>query len=148
MGFAAARLLGATPGIFTLICCIANMFASIASSVITALFADTVVYGEWKTGKNIRAFTMALMNLPIKMGVFIRSAAVTAGLMAIGFVANAAPTPQVVEGIRSIMTLTPAVGYAIAAAIFYLGYRIDDTHVLRMQQEIAERKAGVPVNVA
>ena len=148
LGFAAARLLGTTPWIFTLICCIANMFASIASSVITALFADTVVYGEWKTGKNIRAFTMALMNLPIKMGVFIRSAAVTAGLMAIGFVANATPTPHVVEGIRSIMTLTPAVGYAIAAAIFYLGYRIDDTHVLQMQQEIAARKAGVPANVA
>ena len=107
----------------------------------TALFADTVVYGEWRTGKNIRAFTMALMNLPIKLGVLIRSAVVTAGLLAIGFVANATPTPRVIDGISSIMTFTPAATYAIAAAIFFFGYRIDESRVLKMQEDIAARKS-------
>ena len=65
------------------------MFASVATAMNTALFSDTVVYGEWKTGKNISAFTMALMNLRVKVGVLVRSAVVTAGLMTIGFVANA-----------------------------------------------------------
>ena len=84
---------------------------------------------------------MALMNLPIKVGVLVRSAVVTAGLMAIGFVANAAPTPRVIEGISSIMTFTPAATYAIAAVIFFFGYKIDDSHVLKMQEEIAARKS-------
>ncbi len=139
-GFASAGFLDAGPWGFTLIFCVSTMLVSVATSMNTALFADTVVYGEWKTGKNIRAFTMALMNLPIKAGVLIRSAAVTMGLMAIGFVANAAPTPRVIEGIRSMMTLTPAAGYAIAALIFYFGYRIEEAHVLQMQHEIAARK--------
>jgi Na+/melibiose symporter-like transporter len=82
---------------------------------------------------------MALMNFPIKVGVLIRSGVVAGGLMAIGFVANAIPTPHVVQGISSIMTFTPAVGYALAAAIFYFGYRIEEKQVLQMQEEIAAR---------
>jgi Na+/melibiose symporter-like transporter len=148
IGFASAGFLDTAPWGFTLIFCASIMLVSIATSMNTALFADTVVYGEWKTGKNIRAFTMALMNLPIKVGVLIRSAVVTAGLMAIGFVANTVPTPRVIEGIRSIMTLTPAAGYAIAAVIFYFGYKMEEAHVLRMQEEIAARKAVAPITVS
>jgi glycoside/pentoside/hexuronide:cation symporter, GPH family len=144
IGFASARFVTESLWGFTFIFCIASMLSSVAASMNTALFADTVVYGEWKTGKNIRAFTMALMNLPIKVGVLVRSAVVTAGLMAIGFVANATPTPRVIEGISSIMTFTPAATYAIAAAIFFFGYRIEEATVLKMQEEIAARKAGAP----
>lgn len=141
IGFASARFAVGSLWTFTFIFCISSMLASVAAAMNTALFADTVVYGEWKTGKNIRAFTMALMNLPIKVGVLVRSAVVTAGLMAIGFVANAAPTPRVIEGIGSIMTFTPAATYAIAAAIFFFGYRMEESHVIQMQEEIAARKS-------
>jgi glycoside/pentoside/hexuronide:cation symporter, GPH family len=140
-GFGSARLFHEGIWVFTLIFCISIILMSIASSMSTALYADTVVYGEWKTGKSIRAFTMALLNFPIKVGILIRSTIITTGLMAIGFVANTTPTPRVVEGIRSIMTLAPAAGYLLAAMIFYFGYRIDDAHVLKMQEEIAAKNA-------
>lgn len=144
IGFAAARFATGSPWGFTLILCGSSMLASIAAAMNTALFADTVVYGEWKTGKNIRAFTMALMNLPIKIGVLVRSAVVTAGLVIIGFVANATPTTHVIEGISSIMTFTPAATYAIAAAIFFFGYKMKESDVLKMQEEIAARKSYPP----
>jgi Na+/melibiose symporter-like transporter len=140
MGIAAARFIDSTPWSFTLIFCAAVVLGSVAGSMMTALFSDTVVYGEWKTAVNIRSFTMALMNLPIKLGVLIRSAIVTAGLIAIGYVANAAPTPRVVDGISSMMTLAPAAAYAIGAAVFYLGYRLDEKDVVRMQEDIQARK--------
>jgi GPH family glycoside/pentoside/hexuronide:cation symporter len=142
IGFATARFLIHSTWSFTLMFCVSILFVSIATSLNTALFADTVIYGEWKTGKNIRAFTMALMNFPIKVGVLIRSAVVTTGLMAIGFAANSTPTPRVVNGVSSIMTLGPAVGYAMAAVIFFIGYKIEDPSVLQMQEEIAARKAA------
>jgi len=85
---------------------------------------------------------VALMNFPIKMGVLIRSAFVTAGLIFIGFVANASPTPRVIEGISSMMSLGPAVGYAIAAIIFFFGYKLDETTIVKMQEEIAAQRAG------
>jgi GPH family glycoside/pentoside/hexuronide:cation symporter/glucuronide carrier protein len=141
-GSAAARLPGLTPWSFTGICSIATFVAGIASAMSTGLFSDTVVYGEWKTGKNIRAFTMSLANVAIKLSILIRSVTVILGLAAIGFVSNAAPSPKVVGGITSIMTLAPAAACLLAAVIFYAGYKIEDKHVLRMQDEIAARTAG------
>ena len=127
--------------IFTSVFCVFTCLVSIAGSMNTALFADTVVYGEWKTGQNIRAFTMALMNFPIKIGILIRSGVMAGGLWVIGFVAKTEPTPRVIEGISSIMALVPAAAYAIAAIIFYIGYRIRDEDVVQMQKEIAARTA-------
>ncbi len=124
---------------FTIICCIAYGLCMLAGAMSTALFADTVVYGEWKTGKNIQAFTMSLLTLPIKFGLLIRSGVITMGLIAIGFVANATPTPEVVRGISSIMIYAPAATCAIGAVLFYFGYRIGDRDVVTMQDEIAAR---------
>jgi Na+/melibiose symporter-like transporter len=140
--FASAKFFGKTAWSFTTIVCVSSFLGSIAGSVITALFADTVIYGEWKTRKNISGFAMALLNFPIKLGILIRSAVVTLGLMAIGFVANAVPAPGVVDGISFIMIFIPAAASAIAAIIFYYGYRIEDRNVIRMQDEIAARKAS------
>jgi len=139
LGFVAAKFLGDTAWSFTFICSIAALFAAIASSMSTGLYSDTVTYGEWKTGKDLRALTMALSNLPIKLSMLIRSATVTLGLTAIGFVANASPAPGAVEGITNIMTLTPAAACMLAAVIFYFGYKIEDKHVVKMQDEIAAR---------
>ena len=107
----------------------------------TALYSDTVIYGEWKTGKNIRAFIMALLVLPIKIGLFFRSAIIAVGFIAIGFEANQDPTPGVVSGIKALITFAPMTTCIIAAVIFTLGYRIEDKNILQMQDEIATRKA-------
>jgi glycoside/pentoside/hexuronide:cation symporter, GPH family len=139
LGFVAAKFLGHTAWSFTLFCSSATLFAAIASSMSTGLYSDTVIYGEWKTGKSLRAFTMALSNLPIKLSILIRSATITLGLTAIGFVANASPSPGVVDGITNIMTLIPAAACMLAAVIFYFGYKIEEKHVLIMEDEIAAR---------
>ena len=57
----------------------------------------------------------------------------------IGYIANTAPTAEVVNGISSIMIYSPAVTCAVAAAVFYFGYRIEDKDVVQMQDEIAAK---------
>jgi Na+/melibiose symporter-like transporter len=83
---------------------------------------------------------MALLNLPIKMGILIRSAIVSVGLAIIGFVANAPSTPRVTDGISSIMTFGTAAMCALSALIFYFGYKIEDCQIMKMQDEIAAAK--------
>jgi Na+/melibiose symporter-like transporter len=139
--FALGKFFGGTAWSFTIIFCIASLLGMVASSMSTALFSDTVVYGEWKTGKNIRGFTMALQTFAIKVGVLIRSGVITFGLIAIGFVANTEPTPKVVDGISIITSFTPAIACIISAGIFFFGYRIEDKRILRMEEEIPARKA-------
>ncbi|MDR0842829.1 MAG: MFS transporter, partial [Acidobacteriota bacterium] len=114
-----------------------SLFAVIASCMNTALFNDTVVYGEWKFGKSIHGFTMALLNVPIKLGVLIRSAVIGLGLAAIGYVANADPTPGVVSGIVALMSFSVAAVCALAAVVFFFGYKIQDSTVAKMQEDLA-----------
>ena len=49
-----------------------------------------------------------------------------------------------IEGIGSIMTFAPAAAYGIAAAIFFFGYKMEDSDIVRMQEEIAARKSYPP----
>jgi Na+/melibiose symporter-like transporter len=139
LGAATAGFFGKTASSFTFIFCISSMLQYIGMSMSTALFSDTVIYGEWKTGKNLRAFTMALQTLTAKTGVFVRSAVVAIGLVAIGFVANQTPTSRVEHGITLIMALSAAAACAIAAAFFYFGYGIDEKLINQMQDDIALR---------
>lgn len=145
--FASARFFSGTLWNFTITICIGCIFAGVAGSMNTALFSDTVIYGEWRTKRNIRAFTLALLNFPAKLAILIRSAVVMLGLAAIGFVANADPSPGVVSGISFIVTFLPAVGCATAAILVRFGYRIEDKDVIQMQDEIAARRVSEPVSV-
>ena len=135
--YASARFLGTTDWSFTILFGFGGAFVVIASCMNTALFSDTVVYGEWKNGKNIRAFTMALINLPIKLGVLIRSAVVSSGLILIGYVANVEAAPEVVSGIASLITFSNAAVCLLSAVIFFLGYKLKDEDIARMQAELA-----------
>ncbi len=145
--YASAALVAGTTWRFTFIFCVALMFQEVALSMSTALFSDTVIYGEWKTGRSIRAFTMGLQNLTAKLGIFLRSAVVTLGLMAMGFVANQVPTPGIVRGISSIMAFAPAAACATAAALLFFGYRIEEKNVIQMQDEIAAKQVHEVANI-
>ena len=137
--YALARFIGTGAWSFAIMFGLAAAFIAIASCMNTALFSDTVVYGEWKNGKNIRAVTMALLNLPVKLSVMLRSAVVTIGLIVIGFVANTDATPEVVEGIKTLITFANAVTCLLGTVIFFLGYKLKDEDIAKMQVELAER---------
>ena len=139
--YASSRFLGTTSLRFSLLIGLGAMFLAMASGMSTALYSDTVVYGEWKTGKNIRAFTMSLQNVAIKLGVLIRVAVLMFGLIAIGYVANTDPSAQVVSGIASLMSFSPATVCFIAAIIFFFGYKITDSEAAKMRDEIAARSS-------
>ncbi len=124
---------------FTIIFSIAAMIGCASQAMSGALFVDTSVYGEWKTGKNILGFIMSMIMLPIKFGLLIRNGILFVGLGAIGYVAGAEPTERVVSGISAIMVYAPAITSIIAAVIFYLGYRIGEKDIIRMQDELTAK---------
>ncbi len=125
---------------FTIIFSIGAMIACASQAMIGALFVDTSVYGEWKTGKNILGFTMSLIMLPIKFGLLIGRNVIFVGLGIIGFVVGAeVQAPEVADGISAIMIYTSAISSILAAIIFYLGYRLKEEDIVKMQEEIAAR---------
>ena len=139
IAYASSRFLGTTSLSFSLLIGLGAMFLAISSGLNTALYSDTVVYGEWKTGKNIRAFTMSLQNVAVKLGILIRVCVLTLGLGAIGYIANTDPSSQVVGGIASMMSFSPAIVCFIAATLFFFGYKIQDSETAKMREEIEAR---------
>lgn len=125
---------------FTIIFTFAAMVACAAQAMTAALFVDTSVYGEWKTGKNILGFTMSMMMMPLKLGILAGRGILISGLSIIGYVIGAeTQTIEVVNGISNIMIYTSAITCILAAIIFYLGYRIGEKDIVKMQEEIAAR---------
>ncbi|MGB9792928.1 MAG: MFS transporter [Thermacetogeniaceae bacterium] len=107
-----------------------------------ALYSATVDYGEWKTGKNARGFIMSLISFPIKIAVFARSAIITAILASAGYVANMAPTPKLVNGIKAGITAIPAAIMFVGLLFIIFLYSITPKRLEEMQKEIAARKAA------
>ena len=141
LGLVACYLFGNTLGTFIVIQIIVNFFMQISMSTLTAMFTDTVVYYEWKTGKDARGFIMSMLNVPIKIGALLRGVVLSAGLAAAGYVADQAVyTTETIKGVSAVMNLYPAAFLAACTVIVALGYRLSDQKIHQMTEEIATRK--------
>ena len=69
---------------------------------------DAALYAQ-KTGKDATGFIMSLSNLPVKFAAILKSVLIPFALMASGYVAGSAATPQMRQAIINAYTLIPAV---------------------------------------
>ena len=110
----------------------------------TALYADTAVYAEWKTGKNASGWIMGLTNVPIKIASMLKSVVLPAALALSGFsaaveVENTTDTMRV--GIANTLLVLPAAMLILGAIVLVFLYRLPKSRVEEMQKEIDERNA-------
>ncbi|HZK24852.1 MAG TPA: MFS transporter [Oscillospiraceae bacterium] len=140
-----SKIVGLQTYIFMAICTLAQFFMGMLASTLVALYSDTVVYGEWKTGKNTAGFIMGLMNLPLKIGSLARGVVMTAALAGIGFIAGMEPTLALKDGILNIYVVMPGIGLMLAGVMLLFGFRLTDDKLQEMTEEIESRKGKVIV---
>jgi len=110
--------------------------------LVWALEADTVEYGEWKTGVRTEGITYALFSFTRKAGQAIGGAVAAYGLAVGGYVAGAATQSGAAEwGIRVAVGIVPAISGALAIAIMVF-YPLTDKRHAQIVVEIAERNAA------
>ena len=118
---------------------LAQFFYGVAFASSPALYADTVVYATWKTGKNAAGWIMGLQNLPLKVGVFLRGVIVAACLSAVGWQSGVALEGAARQGMTVAFALVPAVFCAAGALLLIFGYRLTRERVAQYQREIDAR---------
>ena len=121
---------------------VAQFFYGVAFASSPALYADTVTYTTWKTGKNAAGWIMGLQNLPLKIAVFLRGTIVAAALTAVSWEKDVLLEGAARQGMTVAFALIPAIFCAVGAVLLIVGFRITKDKVERYQAEIDARIAA------
>jgi GPH family glycoside/pentoside/hexuronide:cation symporter len=139
----------------------------ITYSCSTAMYADTVVYNEWKNRTNAAGWINGLQLFPLKIGFMARGIIIPLVLGAVGFVSAPEFAPYVAggemhdafvngtiaasevvtrfagfrDGISLGYMIIPAVLLIIAGCLLLVGYRLTPAKMAEYQAEIDKRRA-------
>lgn len=117
----------------------AQFFYGMALASAPALYADVVTYTTWKTGKDASGWIMGLQNLPLKIGVFLRGAIVSAALVAVKWESGVVLEGTARQGMTVAFALIPAIFCAVGCLLLIFGFRITRDKVAKYQAEIDAR---------
>ena len=127
---------------------IAQFGYGIIYAVTPALYADTVIYAQWKTGKNAAGWISGLQLFPLKIGFVVRGVAIPAILAAAGFVSGmeaSDATATLQAGICNGFITIPAIILIVAAAILLFCYKLTPDKLQQYQDELDARAASASV---
>lgn len=124
---------------FMVVMFLAYVGYGIPDALSVAMYSAVVDYGDWKTGKNARGFIMSLISFPIKTAIFVRSVIITGILVSAGYVADMAPTPELIAGIKNGIALIPALFIGAGLLIIAVLYKITPESHRAIQASIAAR---------
>jgi GPH family glycoside/pentoside/hexuronide:cation symporter len=107
-----------------------------------ALYADTVVYATWKTGKDASGWIMGLQTLPLKLAIFLKGLILPAVLAAVSFSPKLDPKTMsdgARQAIASPFTLIPGIFCVVGVLLLVFGFRLTKDKVAKYQAEIDKR---------
>jgi GPH family glycoside/pentoside/hexuronide:cation symporter len=112
------------------------------SALLWAMYADTADYAEWKKGRRATGLIFSASIFSQKQGWAI-GAAVALGLMSsVGFQANAAQTPESLNGLLRLMSLIPAGIGIVSAIILVVLYPLTEAKVAQISADLKSRRAA------
>ena len=121
---------------------IGYFFFTIPNTIIWALIADIVEYGEWMSGERTEGIIYSTYSFMRKVSQALAGFLPGVILTAIGYVPNAVQTAGALTGIKMMQFVIPATCSLIALLVFGLFYNLTDKRHKEIVEEIAARKAG------
>ncbi|ESQ89328.1 MFS transporter [Asticcacaulis benevestitus] len=98
-----------------------------------AMYADTADYNAWKTGYRATAMTYSMIMLSKKVGAAIAAAII--GWALVDYAGNKAPTPFLLDNIRLLTGLAPAIMAFAGLGIIAL-YDLSPERVIKLQAQL------------
>ena len=112
------------------------------STLMWALVADTVEYGEWQGGHRAEGAVYSVFSFTRKAGQAVGAAAAAYIIGIGGYVAGAATQPDsAVDAIKFANGLVPAAAFVVAIAIM-IPYELTEDRFRQIVRDLAERRAG------
>lgn len=145
IGYLFMFILGALHKNNIVLLCIAAMiifFGFGLATVLTTIFlADTVDYGEWKNGQRSESVIFSLQTFVVKLASAVSSLIAGVGLDVIRLDKDAAvQSAYTTTGLRILMLGFPMVGLIISIIFFTSKYKLDETMLKKITEELKNRK--------
>lgn len=115
-----------------------GFFNRFPSNLGWSMLPECVDYSEWKFGTRGNSLITSSLTFTNKMGVAIGGFLASFVMGLSGFVANAAPTPQVKSTIVFLRFGLPAI-LILASSVSMIFYNIDNKKILQIRKELNER---------
>ena len=119
---------------------VAGIGIALVNTLMWALEADTVEYGEWKSGIRTEGATYAIFSFTRKAGQALGGAAAAYALSIGGYVAKAPEQPHAaLTAIRAAAGAVPA-GFALVAALVMFTYPLTETAFSQLVADVRGRR--------
>ncbi len=125
---------------FLTIHAIGYFFFTIPNTIIWALIADIVEYGEWMSGERTEGIIYSTYSFMRKVSQALAGFLPGVILTTIGYVPNAIQTAGALTGIKMMQFVIPAICSLIALLAFGFFYNLTDKRHKEIVEEIAARK--------
>jgi sugar (glycoside-pentoside-hexuronide) transporter len=109
-----------------------------------AMMADVADYSEWKNKRRATAIVFSAIVFALKAGLGFGGAIGGWMLGVYGYVPNAAQSERTLEGIRLMVSVYPAITFAVALVCLFF-YRIDRTLEVKITDDLANRRKAYAV---
>ena len=113
-----------------------NFFVQMGAPILFTMAADTVEYGELKTGRRVTGLVFSGALFALKLGVAVGGWLIGLILAYYGYDGQAeSQNPEAVRGIVLSLTLFPAIGHFILIPIVCL-YKLNQTRCDEIRKEL------------
>ena len=145
-----AYFMYATPVVVFVLMILGQFGYGVAYAASPALYADTAVFARWKSGKDSTGFIMGLQNVPLKIGVLVKSVLLNTALALAGYdaykqaivdktIAPADLPATLKQGVCGAFSLWSGIFCAIGLLILVFGFKLTKEKVDQYQAEIDAR---------
>lgn len=111
-----------------------------------ALQSDGAVYSEWKSGKEVKGFIMAMCMVVPKIANIVNGIVIGFGLAAIGYVAGQDMTPEMMSGMTKLINLIPAAFLCLGILLLYFFNKLTVDKMKEIQADLQARMETVRGN--
>lgn len=126
--------------LFLVVNSIATLFLVIPNTVTWAFIADVVEYGQWQSGIRSEGIIYASYSFTRKISQGLAGFLPGLALTLIGYVPQAAQTPDTLLGLKVLFFIIPASLCLIGVILFFIGYPLTDKRHNQIVKELALRE--------
>ena len=127
---------GLSTPVFIVLSCIWFFGLSFVNATQISMYSDGIDYGIYRRGVDSRLWLMSLTTIPPRIGNFGKALVVGIGLAAIGYTAQVVPGPEVIDGIRFLACIAPAIIMVIGLIVLLKWFTLSDTQIIEIRKEL------------